>query len=54
MRIAMEMARLVWDLKNAPQTGERSDMILDVFETCYRKMEDLEVSVIEQPVVPAD
>lgn len=54
MKLAMELTRLVWDLKNAEHTGERSDMILDVFETCYRKMETMEISVIEQPVVPAD
>lgn len=64
MKLALELTRMVWDLKHAEQQGEsRSDLILDVFETCYRKMETLdtgalevalEVSVIEEPVVPAD
>ncbi len=63
MKMAMELTRLVWDLKNSEFSGERSDMILDVFETCYRKMEGLGfavtdeapmISVIEEPVVPAD
>lgn len=64
MKLALELTRMVWDLKKSEQQGEsRSDLILDVFETCYRKMETLEagdleepleVSVIEEPVVPAD
>lgn len=54
MKLALELTRLVWDLKNSEQAGERrSDLILDVFETCYRKMETLEVEALE-PVVPAD
>ncbi|HEY9856525.1 MAG TPA: hypothetical protein V6D05_12360 [Stenomitos sp.] len=55
MKLALELTRLVWDLKNTDQAGDRrSDLILDVFETCYRKMENLEIDVIEEPVVPAD
>lgn len=54
MKLALELTRMVWDLKNAEPTDKRSDLILDVFEMCYRKMETLEIDVIEEPVVPAD
>lgn len=54
LKLALELTRLVWDLKHNDAHVGKTDLILDVFETCYQKMERLDAEVLGQPVVPAD
>lgn len=60
LKMALELTRLVMDLKeNADGSASRewqSDQLLDVFEACYQRMEELELEVEAQPgpVIPAD
>lgn len=54
LKLALELTRLVWDLKHKDEHAGKTDLILDVFETCYQKMERLDAEGLGQPVVPAD
>ncbi|MNX64647.1 hypothetical protein D3C86_956760 [compost metagenome] len=53
LKMALELTRLVWDLRTPEQAARgRSEHILDVFASCYQRIEELEVP--DRPVVPAD
>ncbi|MNY79234.1 hypothetical protein D3C86_2197820 [compost metagenome] len=53
LKMALELTRLVWDLRTPlPAEQGRADHILDVFASCYQRVEALEH--VQQPVVPAD
>lgn len=56
LKMALEMTRLVWDLRiPEPEERGRADQILDVFASCYQRVEELDLpEQAEQPVVPAD
>ncbi|MNL12720.1 hypothetical protein D3C87_1335950 [compost metagenome] len=51
--MALELTRLVWDLRSPPPAEQgHAEHILDVFASCYQRVEAMEQ--VEQPVVPAD
>jgi hypothetical protein len=56
LKLALELTRLVMDLKEdgTGRVNWDSDAVLDVFETCYQRMEEWDNDAVSMPIVPAD